>query len=174
MLQEVFWFEIVRNHFLWIKAYSTFLMGMRRTSYCIWPLRDIDDFLEFTAVVFHTRTNHADRVTLPVKASAFICSVFSWGRTDERDDGDASVAATRCHWTHILTRCFSLPLVLQPVADAHHWYYILEMSFYLSLLLCVSVDVKRKVSASLIFKDVKINPPFPLHFLSLCVWHLNF
>ncbi|XP_033937583.1 ceramide synthase 2-like [Pseudochaenichthys georgianus] len=32
----------------------------------------------------------------------------------------------------------------QPVADAHYWYYMLEMSFYLSLLLCVSVDVKRK------------------------------
>ncbi|XP_036971426.1 ceramide synthase 4a isoform X4 [Acanthopagrus latus] len=32
----------------------------------------------------------------------------------------------------------------QPVAEAHHWYYILEMGFYLSLLLCVSVDVKRK------------------------------
>lgn len=32
----------------------------------------------------------------------------------------------------------------QPVADIHYWYYILEMSFYLSLLLCVSVDVKRK------------------------------
>ncbi|XP_047443804.1 ceramide synthase 2-like [Mugil cephalus] len=32
----------------------------------------------------------------------------------------------------------------QPVADAHYWYYILELGFYLSLLLCVSVDVKRK------------------------------
>ncbi|CAK6958049.1 ceramide synthase 2-like [Scomber scombrus] len=32
----------------------------------------------------------------------------------------------------------------QPVAEVHRWYYILEMGFYLSLLLCVSVDVKRK------------------------------
>uniref|UniRef100_A0A8C3B0L4 Ceramide synthase 4a n=1 Tax=Cyclopterus lumpus TaxID=8103 RepID=A0A8C3B0L4_CYCLU len=32
----------------------------------------------------------------------------------------------------------------EPVAEAHYWYYILEMGFYLSLLLCVSVDVKRK------------------------------
>ncbi|XP_041648189.1 ceramide synthase 2-like [Cheilinus undulatus] len=32
----------------------------------------------------------------------------------------------------------------QPVAEAHHWYYVLEMGFYLSLLLSVSVDVKRK------------------------------
>uniref|UniRef100_A0AAQ5X8E6 Homeobox domain-containing protein n=1 Tax=Amphiprion ocellaris TaxID=80972 RepID=A0AAQ5X8E6_AMPOC len=31
-----------------------------------------------------------------------------------------------------------------PVSEAHYWYYVLEMSFYLSLLLCVSVDVKRK------------------------------
>ncbi|TSK53726.1 Ceramide synthase 4 [Bagarius yarrelli] len=30
------------------------------------------------------------------------------------------------------------------VAKSHYWYYILELSFYLSLLLCVSVDVKRK------------------------------
>ncbi|KAM3620366.1 uncharacterized protein V6R79_022176 [Siganus canaliculatus] len=32
----------------------------------------------------------------------------------------------------------------QPLFKAHYWYYILEMGFYLSLLLCVSVDVKRK------------------------------
>ncbi|XP_037530563.1 ceramide synthase 2 [Nematolebias whitei] len=32
----------------------------------------------------------------------------------------------------------------QPVTDAHYWYYMLEMGFYLSLLLSVSVDVKRK------------------------------
>uniref|UniRef100_A0A8P4G106 Ceramide synthase 4a n=1 Tax=Dicentrarchus labrax TaxID=13489 RepID=A0A8P4G106_DICLA len=34
--------------------------------------------------------------------------------------------------------------LINPVAEAHHWYYILEMGFYVSLLLCVSVDVKRK------------------------------
>ncbi|CAB1314045.1 unnamed protein product [Coregonus sp. 'balchen'] len=34
--------------------------------------------------------------------------------------------------------------VLQPVAEAHYWYYITELSFYWSLLFCVSVDVKRK------------------------------
>ncbi|XP_032381650.1 ceramide synthase 2 [Etheostoma spectabile] len=32
----------------------------------------------------------------------------------------------------------------QPVAETHYWYYMLEMGFYLSLLLCVSVDIKRK------------------------------
>ncbi|XP_077391196.1 ceramide synthase 2-like isoform X2 [Festucalex cinctus] len=32
----------------------------------------------------------------------------------------------------------------QVVTNAHRWYYILELGFYLSLLLCVSVDVKRK------------------------------
>uniref|UniRef100_A0A4W5PU72 Ceramide synthase 4b n=1 Tax=Hucho hucho TaxID=62062 RepID=A0A4W5PU72_9TELE len=33
---------------------------------------------------------------------------------------------------------------LQPIERAHFWYYQLELGFYLSLLLCVSVDVKRK------------------------------
>ncbi|XP_068176557.1 ceramide synthase 4a [Antennarius striatus] len=32
----------------------------------------------------------------------------------------------------------------QPLTEAHHWYYMLELGFYVSLLLCVSVDVKRK------------------------------
>ncbi|XP_042605407.1 ceramide synthase 2-like [Cyprinus carpio] len=32
----------------------------------------------------------------------------------------------------------------QVVAEAQYWYYIVELSFYLSLLLCVSVDIKRK------------------------------
>ncbi|XP_062411625.1 ceramide synthase 2 [Sardina pilchardus] len=33
---------------------------------------------------------------------------------------------------------------LQPVEQAHFWYYLIELGFYESLLLCVSVDVKRK------------------------------
>lgn len=33
---------------------------------------------------------------------------------------------------------------LQPIETALFWYYQLELGFYLSLLLCVSVDVKRK------------------------------
>ncbi|XP_072295007.1 ceramide synthase 2-like [Eucyclogobius newberryi] len=32
----------------------------------------------------------------------------------------------------------------QPVSDAHYWYYFLELGFYLSLLLSISVDIKRK------------------------------
>ncbi|XP_062843664.1 ceramide synthase 2 [Trichomycterus rosablanca] len=32
----------------------------------------------------------------------------------------------------------------QPVMKMHYWYYMLELGFYWSLLLCVSVDVKRK------------------------------
>ncbi|XP_056325879.1 ceramide synthase 2 [Danio aesculapii] len=32
----------------------------------------------------------------------------------------------------------------QPLQELHYWYYMLELSFYWSLLLCVSVDVKRK------------------------------
>jgi hypothetical protein len=38
---------------------------------------------------------------------------------------------------------------MQPVAEAHYWYYIMELGFYLSLLLCVSVDVKRKFSSTM-------------------------
>lgn len=32
----------------------------------------------------------------------------------------------------------------QPVTEAQYWYYTFELGFYLSLLLCVSVDIKRK------------------------------
>ncbi|XP_043079880.1 ceramide synthase 4a [Puntigrus tetrazona] len=32
----------------------------------------------------------------------------------------------------------------QAVGEAQYWYYMVELSFYLSLLLCVSVDIKRK------------------------------
>ncbi|KAI4877668.1 hypothetical protein NFI96_021346 [Prochilodus magdalenae] len=34
----------------------------------------------------------------------------------------------------------------QPVDQAQYWYYLLELSFYWSLVFCVSVDVKRKWS----------------------------
>ncbi|XP_041658447.1 ceramide synthase 2-like [Cheilinus undulatus] len=33
---------------------------------------------------------------------------------------------------------------LQPMERAHYWYYMLELGFYVSLLLRVSVDIKRK------------------------------
>ena len=36
---------------------------------------------------------------------------------------------------------------VQHLERAHYWYYQLELGFYLSLLLRVSVDVKRKVHA---------------------------
>lgn len=31
---------------------------------------------------------------------------------------------------------------------AHYWYYMLELGFYLSLLLRISVDIRRKVKAN--------------------------
>lgn len=34
----------------------------------------------------------------------------------------------------------------QPMERAHYWYYMLELGFYLSLLLRISVDIKRKVN----------------------------
>ncbi|XP_066551871.1 ceramide synthase 4a [Amia ocellicauda] len=32
----------------------------------------------------------------------------------------------------------------QPLLNCHYWYYMAELGFYWSLLLCISVDVKRK------------------------------
>lgn len=38
-----------------------------------------------------------------------------------------------------------ISICVQRVENVHYWYYMLELGFYWSLLLCVSVDVKRKV-----------------------------
>lgn len=32
---------------------------------------------------------------------------------------------------------------------AHYWYYMLELGFYISLLLRISVDIKRKVNLNI-------------------------
>ncbi|XP_034531347.1 ceramide synthase 4a [Notolabrus celidotus] len=55
--------------------------------------------------------------------------------------GLASLINTPWFWDH--RECWR-DYPRQPVAEVHFWYYILEMGFYLSLLLSVSVDVKRK------------------------------
>ncbi|XP_028260081.1 ceramide synthase 2-like [Parambassis ranga] len=55
--------------------------------------------------------------------------------------GLASLINTPWFWDH--RECWR-GYPKQPVAEAHYWYYVFEMGFYLSLLLCVSVDVKRK------------------------------
>lgn len=39
---------------------------------------------------------------------------------------------------------------MQSMLPSQYWYYILEMGFYVSLLLSLSFDVKRKVSPSMI------------------------
>ncbi|KAL1023073.1 hypothetical protein UPYG_G00036110 [Umbra pygmaea] len=53
----------------------------------------------------------------------------------------ASLIDTPWFWDH--SECWQ-NYPKQPVTEAHYWYYITEMGFYWSLLLCVSVDVKRK------------------------------
>ncbi|CAB1324466.1 unnamed protein product [Coregonus sp. 'balchen'] len=53
----------------------------------------------------------------------------------------ASLIDTPWFWDH--RECWQ-GYPKQPVAEAHYWYYITELGFYWSLLLCVSVDVKRK------------------------------
>ncbi|XP_063056218.1 ceramide synthase 2-like [Engraulis encrasicolus] len=55
--------------------------------------------------------------------------------------GLASLIDTPWFWDH--RECWQ-GFPKQPVAEAHYWYYIMELGFYWSLLLCVSVDVKRK------------------------------
>ncbi|CAL8254288.1 unnamed protein product [Merluccius merluccius] len=55
--------------------------------------------------------------------------------------GLASLIDTKWFWDY--RECWN-GYPKQPVADAHYWYYIMELGFYWSLLLCVSVDVKRK------------------------------
>ncbi|XP_026866481.2 ceramide synthase 4a [Electrophorus electricus] len=55
--------------------------------------------------------------------------------------GLAALIATPWFWDH--RECWR-GYPRQPLADTHYWYYMLELSFYWSLLLCVSVDVKRK------------------------------
>lgn len=39
---------------------------------------------------------------------------------------------------------------MQSMLPSQYWYYILEMGFYVSLLLSLSFDVKRKVSLLMI------------------------
>ncbi|XP_076009606.1 ceramide synthase 4a isoform X2 [Genypterus blacodes] len=55
--------------------------------------------------------------------------------------GLSSLINTPWFWNH--RECWT-DYPKQPVAQLHYWYYIMELSFYMSLLLCVSVDVKRK------------------------------
>ncbi|XP_017262551.1 ceramide synthase 2-like [Kryptolebias marmoratus] len=55
--------------------------------------------------------------------------------------GLCSLINTSWFWDH--SECWR-GYPKQAVTDTHYWYYMLEMGFYLSLLLSVSVDVKRK------------------------------
>ncbi|XP_048038270.1 ceramide synthase 4a [Megalobrama amblycephala] len=55
--------------------------------------------------------------------------------------GLISLIHTPWFWDH--RECWS-GYPRQGVAEAQYWYYMMELSFYLSLLLCVSVDIKRK------------------------------
>lgn len=41
--------------------------------------------------------------------------------------------------------CMCVCVCVQTLLDSQYWYYIIEMSFYGSLLFSVAADVKRKV-----------------------------
>lgn len=45
-----------------------------------------------------------------------------------------------------LIQSHKCPVSTQSMLPSQYWYYILEMGFYISLLLSLSFDVKRKVS----------------------------
>uniref|UniRef100_A0A3Q3RRJ6 Ceramide synthase 4a n=1 Tax=Mastacembelus armatus TaxID=205130 RepID=A0A3Q3RRJ6_9TELE len=66
---------------------------------------------------------------------------FRHRRNQDRPSNTKKFCETPWFWDH--KECWR-GYPKQPVAAAHYWYYILEMGFYLSLVLCVSVDVKRK------------------------------
>uniref|UniRef100_A0A3B5AF80 Ceramide synthase 2-like n=1 Tax=Stegastes partitus TaxID=144197 RepID=A0A3B5AF80_9TELE len=66
---------------------------------------------------------------------------FRHRRNQDRPSNTRKFCETPWFWDH--RECWR-GYPKQPVAEAHYWYYVLEMGFYLSLLLCVSVDVKRK------------------------------
>lgn len=55
--------------------------------------------------------------------------------------GIGSLINTPWFWDH--RECWT-GYPKQAVAESHYWYYLLELTFYVSLLLCVSVDIKRK------------------------------
>nr|XP_020471842.1 ceramide synthase 2-like [Monopterus albus] len=52
----------------------------------------------------------------------------------------------------------------QPMERAHYWYYMLELSFYNSLLLRIFVDIKRKVRASTFHLFILLTQLFPPQF----------
>ncbi|TSP09091.1 Ceramide synthase 2 [Bagarius yarrelli] len=45
---------------------------------------------------------------------------------------------------YLISFTFGLASLITRVENVHYWYYMLELGFYWSLLLCVSVDIKRK------------------------------
>uniref|UniRef100_A0A672R4E3 Ceramide synthase 2-like n=1 Tax=Sinocyclocheilus grahami TaxID=75366 RepID=A0A672R4E3_SINGR len=66
---------------------------------------------------------------------------FRYRRNQDRPSNSKKFCETPWFWDQ--RECWR-GFPQQPVQDAHYWYYMLELGFYWSLLLCVSVDVKRK------------------------------
>uniref|UniRef100_A0A672SGW1 Ceramide synthase 3 n=1 Tax=Sinocyclocheilus grahami TaxID=75366 RepID=A0A672SGW1_SINGR len=105
--------------------------------------------VEHNAVLEHyfiTKSKHpgqADIDGLSKKCSWSSRQVERWFRRRRNQDRPGVLKKFREARYQICIRIVVF-LLLQSVLDSQYWYYILEMSFYFSLVLRITFDVKRK------------------------------
>ena len=66
---------------------------------------------------------------------------------------------------------------MQSMLPSQYWYYLLEMGFYLSLLLRLTFDVKRKVSVQMYESEVlhfDTKSVFPFHVIKMHYTYVSY
>uniref|UniRef100_A0A4W5L8C0 Ceramide synthase 4b n=1 Tax=Hucho hucho TaxID=62062 RepID=A0A4W5L8C0_9TELE len=92
---------------------------------------------------------HIEIVSLMAQCDKTQRQIETWFRHRRNQDRPILSFSFNHLYNHFFLNCLTFifplfPCPLQPIDRAHFWYYQLELGFYLSLLLLVSVDVKRK------------------------------
>ncbi|MEJ1270688.1 ceramide synthase 3 [Cricetulus griseus] len=115
-------------------------LGIQKTVQKIKPNAILENFFKHST----SQPSRNDVYGLAKKCNLTERQVERWFRSRRNQDRPCRMKKFRESWAELEMVKTHVSAVLKPLLPSQYWYYILEMSFYWSLLFSLGSDIKRK------------------------------